>query len=194
MGGNLDARSTSLAGAAARPSMCRCRWTRAGGSWCRSGSPIRWRIRCGGSRRRSRANDLRLRQLLDRRRAREQVRPLHLRPEARLQLPDEALELADPLPEGGVLGVEPGDRGGGLVGPCLPPAGDAAPGRADALRSAARRGPAADRAQTGLWRRTYVTRRDVGLRAMRGETLTEDVGAGGPARRPRVHPDSSGRA
>jgi hypothetical protein len=72
------------------------------------------------------------------------------RPEAALELPDEALELADPLAEGRILGVEPGDRGSGLAGPRHPPADDAAPGGADPLRAAARQGPAADRAQTGV--------------------------------------------
>ena len=41
-----------------------------------------------------------------------------------------------------------------------PPADDATAGGADALRAAARQGPAADRAQTGVWWRTYVSRHD----------------------------------
>jgi hypothetical protein len=41
---------------------------------------------------------------------------LRLWPEAALQLPDQALELADVLAEGGVLGEEPCERGGGLLG------------------------------------------------------------------------------
>jgi hypothetical protein len=39
---------------------------------------------------------------------------LRLRPEATLELPDQALEFADALAEGRILGVEPGELGGGL--------------------------------------------------------------------------------
>jgi hypothetical protein len=85
------------------------------------------------------------------------ARPPSPRPASRpLELPDQALELADPLAEGGVLGEKPGA-----------PVRDATARGANALRLAARQGAAADRAQTGLWRRTYVTRRDVGPRGMR---------------------------
>jgi hypothetical protein len=121
-GGSLGARSTFPPGVAARPSMCRCRCARAGGSSCRSGSPSRCRIR---------PNDLR--QFLDRRRPREAAAALRRRPQAALELPDQALELGHPLAQGGVLGVEPGDRGPGLTGPSLPPSGDAAPRGADPL-------------------------------------------------------------
>jgi hypothetical protein len=75
---------------------------------------------------------------------------LRRRPEAPLELSDEALEFADPLPEGGVLGEEPGQRGGCLLVAPRPPGRDAAARGADALRPAARQGTAADRAQTGL--------------------------------------------
>jgi hypothetical protein len=47
---------------------------------------------------------------------REGTAALRCRPEALLEPPDEALELADPLAEGGVLAEEPGERGGGLLG------------------------------------------------------------------------------
>ena len=63
-------------------------------------------------------------------------RTLSRRPEAELELPDEALALANPLPEGGVLGVELADLGGRLAGTHLPPADGARPGRTDVLRPA----------------------------------------------------------
>jgi hypothetical protein len=59
---------------------------------------------------------------------------------------------------------------------------DAAPRGADALRTAACWRAAADRAQTGIWRRTNVTRRDVRRRAKR-ETLA-GISAGAGGRRP----------
>jgi hypothetical protein len=46
--GHYSRRSASRTGAAARRSTFRCRRVTAGGSLCRSGSPIRPRIRCGG--------------------------------------------------------------------------------------------------------------------------------------------------
>jgi hypothetical protein len=45
------------------------------------------------------------------------------RPEAPLELPDQALELGDPLAQGGIPGVKPPERGGRLIGTRLPPAG-----------------------------------------------------------------------
>jgi hypothetical protein len=54
---------------------------------------------------------------------------------AALELPDEALELADRLPEGRVLGAEPGDLGSALEGARVSPAGDAI---AEGRRAAAR--------------------------------------------------------
>jgi hypothetical protein len=87
----------------------------AGGSSCRSGSQTRWRIRCGGSRRRRRAKPqarsgrraptepigCRRRRQDPRHSTKYPQRPaghrwqigLRLRPEAALELPDEALEL-----------------------------------------------------------------------------------------------------
>ena len=62
---------------------------------------------------------------------------LRRRPKATLELPDQTLKLAGALAEGRVLGVQPGDRGHGLGRARLPPAGDATPGGADALRTAA---------------------------------------------------------
>jgi hypothetical protein len=72
------------------------------------------------------------------------------RPEAALELPDQALELGHPLAEGSVLGVEPGDHGRGLGRARLPPAGDAAARGANPLRASTRQGTAADPAQTGV--------------------------------------------
>jgi hypothetical protein len=60
------------------------------------------------------------------------------RPEAAIELPDEALELRHPLAQGG-LGAEPGDLGGRLAGAHLPPA-DNVTGGADSLRPTAREG------------------------------------------------------
>jgi hypothetical protein len=72
---------------------------------------------------------------------------LRLRPEATLELPDQALEFADALAEGRILGVEPGELGGGLPGARLPPASDPAPRGTDALRAAPGEGLAAHLAQ-----------------------------------------------
>jgi hypothetical protein len=58
------------------------------------------------------------------------------RQEAALECPDQALEFAHTLVQGGVLGVQPGERRGGRLGARLPPAGDPAPRGADALRAA----------------------------------------------------------
>jgi hypothetical protein len=54
-----------------------------------------------------------------------------------------------PLPEGGVLGEEPGEGSGGLLGASRTPGRDAAARGADALRPAARQAAAADHAETG---------------------------------------------
>jgi hypothetical protein len=89
--------------------------------------------------------------------------------------------------------VEPGDRGSGLAGPRHPPADDAAPGGADALRAAPGQRAAADRAQTGVYRRTYVRRWDFGHGGERrcvGSVAASSSGAslpgrGGPHRSPR---------
>jgi hypothetical protein len=143
-------------------------YKRAGGSSCRSGSQTRWRIRCGRSRRPSCAEE-------NASQGGGWQFGLRRRPEAALELPDEALELADPLPEGCVLGEEPGERGRSLNRVRLSPASDAAPGGADALRAAARQGPAANRAQTGVRWRTYVSRQG------QGKTLV-GTGAGAEGR------------
>ena len=90
--------------------------------------------------------------------------------------PDEPLELAHALAEGRVLGLQPGDRGGGRRGARLPPAGDAAPRRTDPLRASTRQRPTTDPAQTEVWRRTYVTGRDFGA-GPRGRPLPEPARA-----------------
>jgi hypothetical protein len=97
-------------------------------------------------------------QFLNRRRLREQAEALCRRPETPLELPDEALELADRAAGGGVLGEEPGERGGGLGRAGLSPARDATPWRADPLRaSTTRQRPTADPAQTEVWPSVMVT-------------------------------------
>jgi hypothetical protein len=96
---------------------------------------------------------------------------------ATLELAHQPLELAHALAEGGVLGLQPGEGRGGLVGPRLPPAGDAAAGRANALGAAARQGAAADGAQ-GV-RTSGGTTSGIG----RGEDPAgPDAGSGGRAR------------
>jgi hypothetical protein len=71
------------------------------------------------------------------------------RPEAALELPDQALELAHTLAQGRVFSLEAGECGGRRLGTRLSPLGDAAARGTDALRAAARQEAAADRAQTG---------------------------------------------
>jgi hypothetical protein len=67
--------------------------------------------------------------------------------------------------------MEPEERGGSFLGTRLPPTGDAAPGGADPLRAPTHEGPVADLAQTGRWRRTYVTSCEVRSGAIQGVPL-----------------------
>ncbi len=183
-GGSRAVHCASRPGAAARSNTSRCPWAGASGSWCRFGSPSRWRTRCGGMRPPSRAEE-------NAAQGGGWQFGLRLWPEAALELTDQAFELADPLAEGGVLGEEPSERGSGLLVALRAPGRDAAARGADALRPAARQGAAADRAQPGLWRRTYVTRRDFGpgdrdtLTGRRHEGLRGHAG--------RVRPSTQGR-
>ena len=75
------------------------------------------------------------------------------------ELSDQTLELGQPLAEGGVLRLEPSDRGRGIDRARLPPAGDAAARGADPPGAPARDGGPADLTQMGRGRRTYVTHR-----------------------------------
>ena len=72
----------------------------------------------------------------------------------------EAFELGHALAEGGVLGLELGERGGGLRSRVCRQRAMRHRGEQTCFGLAAHQGAAADRAEAGFWRRTCVTRRD----------------------------------